>query len=136
MALTETQQERISFHLDIYNDYNLLSVTLNVRQLDYSPEKEKSIVGNLSTADTDEILTHMGESLCTKDSVLGRVEIAYRKLSPDNVDDSLLVKKAGNVELRSDEYRARKRVYQEKVKELKRITGYADLGNDRASLSF
>jgi len=134
--LTETQQERISFHLDIYNDYNLLAVTLNVRQLDYSLEKEKSIVGNLSTADVDDILTHMGVSLCTKDSVLGRVELAYRKLSPENVDDSLLVKKAGNVELRSDEYRARKHLYLETVKELKRITGYADLGKDRATLDF
>lgn len=134
MEITKTQIDRLNYHLDLDSEYGLLEVTLNVRTRQLSEERMKTIFGDMASADTDEILIQNGNSLCTKDSILGRVELAYRKLSPDNVDDSLLVSKAGNIQLRPDEYKARKKLYKEMVNELKRATGYADLSTPRANL--
>lgn len=135
MKFTETQRDRINFHLDLDSTYNLLEVTLTVRTNDLSPQRQLTVVGDLENADTDSILVFAGNSLCTRDSILGRVEIAYRNLSPENVDNSLLVRKAGSVELRKDEYRARQKLYESMVTELERAMGYYRGSSDRANLT-
>lgn len=124
MAFDDFQKERILFHIDFnpraYGDDLHRTVTVDVT----SPEVEKMTVGDLLLAPDEDCIFVEGVKLCTKLSILGECERAYQKISVDTIEDSLLVSKAGNVTLRSDELKARTKLYQAKVKSLKTILGF------------
>lgn len=131
--LTELQQDRCVFHLDLDARYGILAIDNKLRLYVSDINRELTVVGNLETALPENIIQIEGEDLCTISSVLGRVETAYNRLSPTVIDDSLLVKKAGKVELRADELRARTRLYESTLKELRKALGVCE-DDQRASL--
>lgn len=119
--LTDLQKARIAYHLDFVEPESLLEISQDLAVTTMSPEKELAAVGPASPADP---LTFEGQPLCSKTSALGLVELAHAKLSPEVIDDSLLVRQAGKVSLRSDELKARERLYSRLVDSLAQLVGY------------
>jgi hypothetical protein len=120
MALTELQKARVRFHLGYPTNLETLpglklQQKLLLANLDASVEL--SLVGD-PLADW---LEFEGQPLCSNSSVLGRLENAWVKLGPGTIEDSLFVSKAGNINLRTDELRARKSLYQSLVDDMSRL---------------
>jgi hypothetical protein len=130
MALNALQQSRVAFHLDFVSPSNLLALDRDIATILLSPEQELAVVGQ-DPAPVGSELEFEGEYLCTTTSALGRVETAYRQLSPDVIGDSLLVKQAGKVTLRSDELSARQALYNRQVEQLAQLIGAAKMGVER-----
>ena len=107
--LSALQKSRVRFHLGYpQNDAGGLIEVLEELTLDrLDPQVEFALVGN-PAADQ---WVYLGEDLAAWDSHLAIVESAYAKLAPKTIDDSLFVKQAGSVTLRTDEYRARRQQY-------------------------
>lgn len=134
MALTSLQKSRISFHLDFLRPDNLLALDRDVAQLILTTEEELATVGE-DPAPVGNQVTFEGQILCTATSALGRCETAYTNLSPATVSDSLLVKQAGKVTLRSDELHARRSLYDEQVRLLAQTIGAFDPGCERVGFA-
>lgn len=130
--LSDLQKARILFHLDLPSQMNdLLSVDREILITQVSATLELQLVGNLASADPENIYVYEGTPLATLESILGRVERAYDKLSPTTIDDSLFVKKAGAVELTSTEIRQRRKLYLTLVEYLAQTLGALSLGGSR-----
>ena len=134
MPLTELQRSRIEFHLDLDSLQGLLALSFNIRSSTLSESRLLSVVGNMTTALPANIYAHQGQPLATLESALGRCERTFDKLSPSVIDDSLLVSKAGKVELRKDELKARKQLYKTASAQLAQAMGYSDSSSGRAQL--
>jgi hypothetical protein len=134
MALTKLQKDRIAYHLDLGKPGSYLEIYKNVTINTITTERELMVIGNLDTTLADQIYSYMGINLCTINSSLGKCERALDKLDPTTIDDSLLVKGAGKVVLRSDELKARKKLYKQTINELAQALSMSS-GNERASLS-
>lgn len=131
MALTELQNNRIAFHLDYVRPGNLLELDRDISVLTLTDNQILQVVGKpytdgLSYPTDDDMVFFEGDPLATKTSALGRVELAFNNLSPDVISDTLFVKKAGKVELRKDELKARNRLYKELVSQLNQLVGGSD----------
>lgn len=127
MALTELQQRRIIFHLDFQRGANdVLKIAFGVDLDLVDATDERIIVGTVATALAADIVTYDNESLCTLESILGRVEQAFAKLDSRTVDNSQFVLAAGKVKLNASEARLRQQFYQDKVRELKKALGYSE----------
>jgi hypothetical protein len=138
MALNALQQSRVAFHLDFVSPSSLLALDRDIATILLSPEQELAVIGQ-DPAPVGSELEFEGEYLCTTTSALGRVEVAYRQLSPDIIGDSLLVKQAGKVTLRSDELSARQALYDRQVEQLAQLIGAAKMRVERVgfvSVSF
>ena len=124
MALTDAQKHRISFHLNFVKPNSLLAIDkfFTVNQLDAN--QEISLVGfNLSNQPPEAVILFGAETLCTRVSLLGKVELAFEKLSPEVVDDSLFVSKAGSVNLRGNELLNRRNLYEQLVEYMGQLIG-------------
>lgn len=109
MAVTEYQKSRIALHLGFANPSNLSQLDLQVSITTMTANQELSIIGDMT--DTDNLLTVNGVILCHNDSILGRVERAYANISPDIIEESLYVSKAGDAVLRGNELSNRQALY-------------------------
>ena len=135
MPLTEFQRDRINFHLDLDSERGLLRINYNILESAFSEIKVIQLVGDLTIALPENKLFFEGIELCTVTSALGKVELTFANLGPAKIDDSLLVKSAGKVDLRSDELKAREKLYQTQIKYLKQLVGMTDDSQSRAELS-
>lgn len=133
--LTNLQRDRIAFHMDFDAKHGLWTVDTANRLTTLNPDRELTIVGNLEDALPENTFTLEGIPLCTLTSILGRCELAFSRLSPETIDDSLLVREAGKVKLRSDELGARTKLYESHVFDLFKAVGAVDHGMDRAGWS-
>lgn len=110
--LAEIQKGRTRFHLGYPND-QISGPRLEIEQnlvLDrLATATELALVGDSGS----QTVLFQGLALCAPDSMLDRLETAWGNLGPTVIDDSLFVKSAGSVTLRSDELRARKALYNE-----------------------
>jgi hypothetical protein len=136
MPLTDLQRSRIEFHCDLDSTRGLLALSFNIKSTSFSEVKLLQIVGQLVGADPDNLFVYEGVSLCTLTSALGACELAHSKLSPQTIDDSLLVRSAGKVNLRSDELKARRQLYNQTVEYLKQLIGLNSDSASRASINF
>lgn len=112
MALTDVQKARTRFHLGYPNDQisgPLLEVQQNLVLGNLAAQTELALVGDPN----NQTVEFEGQPLCSPSSLLGRVEEAWNQLSPTVISDSLFVKSAGSVILRSDEVKARRAFYDE-----------------------
>lgn len=108
--LTELQKGRVRFHLGYPNDQisgPLLEVQQNLVLGNLSEQTELALIGDPNS----QTLTFEGQTLCSPTSLLGKVEKAFNLLDTDTISDSLFVKSAGSVTLRTDEYTARVEIY-------------------------
>jgi len=127
MALTDLQKERIIFHLDFQKGQNdILKIGFSVNLDTFSATQERLLVGTLAGALTANIVVLDQENLCTKESILGRVEQAFSKLDSDTIDNSQFVMEAGKVKLNPQEAKLRQQFYEQKVRELERALGYSE----------
>ena len=133
-SLTELQRSRLEFHCDLDSTRGLLALSFNIRATTFSTVKLLQLVGDISAAQPENLVLYEGVAFCTTSSALGTTEIAYSKLSPNVIDDSLLVKSAGKVVLRGDELKARERLYKKQVEHLKQLIGMQDSVGSRAQL--
>ncbi len=134
MALNALQQSRVAFHLDFVSPSNLLALDRDIATILLSPEQQLAVVGQ-DPAPVGSEFEFEGEYLCTKTSALGRCELAYSQLSPEVIGDSLLVKQAGKVTLRSDELSARQALYNRQVEQLAQVIGAAKIGINRVGFA-
>lgn len=127
MPLTALQKSRIAFHLDFVRPGNLLALDRKVATILLDDEQLLATVGE-DPPPVGNAITFEGVDLCTATSALGRCETAYANLSPSTISDSLLVKQAGKVTLRSDELSARRALYTEQVEYLAQVIGASESG--------
>jgi hypothetical protein len=125
----ELQRERIMFHLqwenplsnqyDLYDEYTPLFVNGT-----YNQYFVYHTVGNFEVEpvldDDDEYndIFLYGERLAVPRTLLWDCEVALRKLSPNEVDGSLIASQAGKLKLRLDELYSRQVMYQTCVNRL------------------
>lgn len=121
--ITSAQKSRIEFHLDIIDLDSLEAVLEGVRLRTLDQHEEATLVGDIDNADPDQLIVFNGSPLCTVNSLLGRCETAFENLSSGTIEESLYVKKAGSVELRKDELKARNRLYKLSVQHLAQLFG-------------
>ena len=117
--LSELQQSRIKYHLDITYSSAFEEVDANFRLMlsNLPPERELAIVGDQTNLDYD----FLGTPLCTTGSALWKCEASLAKLNPDTIDPSLFVVEADGIALRGDEERRRRRLYEAMVGDLRRL---------------
>lgn len=122
---TEAQRERIMFHLefksDLINTHDLYDsdalYTLFANGL-YTQFFVYQVVGNFAVAPVTEDedgyndIYLFGERLTTPRTLLWDCEIALQKLSPQEIDGSLIASQAGKLKLRPDEMFSRTMMYQ------------------------
>ena len=121
MALTELQKTVIRLHLGYVGVTPLISrLEIQARLIldSLTPEIELILVGDLIATTTDEQVFREGNAIATKGSILGKTEIAHQKLTPDVIDDSLLVNTVGTIKLRGNELRKRRQLYNNLRREL------------------
>ena len=122
--LTELQKERISFHLDYVAARYLLAITRDNLILTLNTSQQLSLVGpDEEDVPLDNKLDFEGIYLCSKTSMLGKVELAFSKLSPDTIEESLYVSSAGTVTLRGNELSKREALYLSMVSYLNQLVG-------------
>lgn len=126
--LTQLQKYRVAFHLDVWKPDNLLSIDRDITFSTMAEEDKLALVGPDNPPNP---YIFEGQQLCSESSILGRIEAAHANLSPAVIDNSLLVKQAGKVTLRSDELRAREKLYKTLVESLAQIMGYTGAGQSR-----
>jgi hypothetical protein len=131
VPLTELQQSRIAFHLDVWEAKSLLSIDREIKFVTLSDTDRLALVGPETIEAPLEAYLFQGQELCSTTSILGRLERAFDNIDPSVISDSLLVKSAGKVSLRSDELKAREKLYRSLLKSLAKIMGYRDPGNTR-----
>ena len=79
-------------------------------------------VGDIDREGADLVVSE-GETLATSGSLLGKLEVAYAKLSPETIEASLFVSTAGKINLRPNELRNRKKLYGWLTDELAKALG-------------
>ena len=116
-TFTEDQKMRIRFHLGYRA--SIAAEWLEHRNNLLLDITESDVIWNVvGDPAVEPRLTYQGEPLCHEDSVLGRCELAWSKLSPATIDDSLFVSAAGLVALRGNEVILRRQLYRVMVEEL------------------
>lgn len=122
MALSELQKARTRFHLGYPNDQIKGPVTEIQQHLvlgNLNSQTELALIGDPSSVGDRYLF--LGQDLCQQGSLLYKLELAYDRCGPDTVDDSLFVRSAGSVQLRSDELQARRALYQSLRKDLENL---------------
>lgn len=127
--LSELQQARIAFHLDVWESKSLLSIDREIKFVTLSDSDKLALVGPDVIEAPLVVYSFQGQPLCSTTSILGKLEQSYENINPTTIDNSLLVKSAGKVTLRGDELQARQKLYQALLKSLVKIMGYRDTGN-------
>ena len=123
--LNENQKARIRFHLGYYwNLPPLAKIEPEERlRLGALPiEVIRLTVGDIDREGADLVVSE-GETLATSGSLLGKLEVAYAKLSPETIEASLFVSTAGKINLRPNELRNRKKLYGWLTDELAKALG-------------
>lgn len=116
--LTPFQKARVRYHLGYPSERTQFFEVSASLVLDSLPEETVlQLVGDPS----DPQIEFGGQVIGAEYAALGRCELAYQKLSPLVVDDSLFVSSAGSVTLRPDELRAREQLYQRTVADLAQL---------------
>lgn len=126
MALTDLQKSRIAFHLDYFNPNYMLQITRDSLLLTLDPTQELQLVGLGNFTDPTQDIYIEEEFVCSKTSILGRVELAFNNLNSEVIEDSLYVSQAGQVTLRGNELRKRTELYEKMVSFLSQFVGGTD----------
>lgn len=133
--LTDLQKDRVKFHLDYLTALGLLELDRDVKILILNPNEQLALVGTIPDPVPDPVpdtlVVFEGVPIATRTSALGKVEIAFSKLSPDTIDDSLFVEQAGKVTLRGSELAKRRSLYVQMVKYLAQLIGASDPFGER-----
>jgi len=134
--LTEIQKARVRFHLGYPSDRpGLLEVQQQLILNTLAPVTETQLIGDISDP-SGPVIDVSGLVLAHESSMLGRVELAYLRLSPTVIDDSLFVESAGAVVLRRDELRARQALYDTMVDQLAQLLDVDVFGRQAHGPSF
>jgi len=124
------QKARLKFFLDYSRDEgDYWAVVEQTKITNLSAEQELILFGDLTTGthgridleNMPDIIAISGVPVATPDSVMGRLEVAWFKLTLQ--EESMYVKKAGSVELNAAEGMYRRKYFQERLEELYQLIG-------------
>lgn len=130
MPLTDLQKARIKYHLDITYSTAFEEVNAQFRLLldSIDPIRQLQLVGNPTGDPPEYDYAFLGIPLCQTGSLLWKVERAFEKINPEEIDPSLFVRNTEEVALRANELQKRRSLYDSLVGDLRRVFDIPDSG--------